>query len=87
MSMAIFYAVFTALVMFNMVLATFKNFFDSIYWGVISLTSVGYDNIIPVLEVGKMFTMLSTFIGVAIIVLLLGIITDGYLDVLSKEKI
>lgn len=42
LSMAIFYVLFTALVMFNIEPDTFDNFFDAIYWAAISLTSVGY---------------------------------------------
>ena len=86
LSMAIFYVLFTALVMFNIEPDTFENFFDAIYWAAISLTSVGYGDITPVSDIGRLFTMLSTFVGVAIIALPSGIITAGYLDVLNKEK-
>ena len=37
-SLAIFYIVITALVMFNLEPDTFKNFFEAIYWSAISLT-------------------------------------------------
>lgn len=86
LSMAVFYVLFTALVMFNIEPDTFHNFFDAIYWAAISLTSVGYGDITPVSDVGRLFTMLSAFVGVAIIALPSGIITAGYLDVLNKEK-
>lgn len=85
-SMAIFYVLFTALVMFNIEPDTFNNFFDAIYWAAISLTSVGYGDITPVSNVGRLFTILSAFVGVAIIALPSGIITAGYLDVLNKEN-
>lgn len=84
--MAIFYVLFTALVMFNIEPDTFSNFFDAIYWAAISLTSVGYGDITPVSDVGRLFTMLSAFVGVAIIALPSGIITAGYLEILNKEK-
>ncbi|MCM1284757.1 MAG: ion transporter [Acetobacter sp.] len=85
LSMAVFYVLFTALVMFNIEPDTFNNFFDAIYWAAISLTSVGYGDITPVSNVGRLFTMLSAFVGVAIIALPSGIITAGYLDVLKNE--
>lgn len=85
LSMAIFYVLFTALVMFNIESDTFGNFFDAIYWAAISLTSVGYGDITPVSDVGRLFTILSAFVGVAIIALPSGIITAGYLDVLKNE--
>lgn len=86
LSMAIFYVLFTALIMFNIEPDTFNNFFDAIYWAAISLTSVGYGDITPVSNVGRLFTMLSAFVGVAIIALPSGIITAGYLDVLHDEN-
>ncbi|MBQ9228111.1 MAG: ion transporter [Eubacterium sp.] len=84
-SMAVFYVVFTALIMFNIELDTFNSFFDALYWASISLTSVGYGDITPVSEVGRLFTMLSAFVGVAIVALPSGIITAGYLDELHSE--
>ncbi len=86
LSMAVFYVLFTALIMFNIEPDTFNNFFDAIYWAAISLTSVGYGDITPVSEIGRLFTMLSAFVGVAIIALPSGIIPAGYLDVLKEEK-
>lgn len=86
LSMAIFYVLFTALVMFNIEPDTFGNFFDAIYWAAISLTSVGYGDITPISDIGRLFTMLSAFVGVAIIALPSGIVIAGYLDVLNKEK-
>ncbi len=86
LSMAVFYVLFTALVMFNIEPDTFNTFFDAIYWAAISLTSVGYGDITPVSEIGRLFTMLSAFVGVAIIALPSGIITAGYLEVLNREK-
>ena len=86
LSMAIFYVLFTALIMFNIEPDTFNNFFDAIYWAAISLTSVGYGDITPISNVGRLFTMLSAFVGVAIIALPSGIVTAGYLDILHDEN-
>ena len=38
MSLAVFYVIFTALVMFNIEPETFNNFFEAVYWSAISLT-------------------------------------------------
>ena len=85
-AMAIFYIFFTALVMFNIEAITFDNFFEAIYWASISLTSVGYGDIIPTTDIGRLFTILSALVGVAIVALPSGIITAGYLQVLNEEK-
>lgn len=85
-SMAIFYIIFTALIMFNIEPETFDNFFEALYWSAISLTSVGYGDIIPVTSTGRLFTILSALIGVAVVALPSGIITAGYLEKLNDEK-
>ena len=86
MSLAMFYVLFTALIMFNIEPESFNNFFDAIYWATISLTSIGYGDIAPVSTMGRLFTILSAFVGIAIIALPSGIITAGYIEVLNEEK-
>lgn len=85
-TMAIFYIIFVALIMFNIEPETFKNFFDAFYWAAISLTSVGYGDITPVSNVGRLFTIISALMGVAIVALPSGIITAGYIEVIKDEK-
>lgn len=85
-SMAVFYIIFVALIMFNIEPQTFENFFEAFYWAAISLTSVGYGDIAPVSSVGRLFTILSALVGLAVIALPSGIITAGYMDLLKKEK-
>ncbi|MCH5321519.1 MAG: two pore domain potassium channel family protein, partial [Eubacterium sp.] len=86
MSLTIFYILFTALIMFNVEPETFKNFFDAVYWATISLTSIGYGDITPITDIGKLFTILSAFAGIAVIALPSGIITAGFIEILNEEK-
>ena len=85
-SMALFYIIFTALIMFNIEPDTFDNFFEAMYWSAISLTSVGYGDITPVTSTGRLFTILSALVGVAVVALPSGIITAGYLEALNDDK-
>ena len=85
-SMAMFYILFTALIMFNIEPDTFKNFFEALYWAAISLTSVGYGDITPISGTGRLFTVFSALVGVAVVALPSGIITAGYLEILNEEK-
>ena len=78
------YIVISALVIFNVEPDTFETFFDAIYWAVVSLTTVGYGDIYPVSTAGRVVSMLSSFIGIAIVALPAGIVTAGYMDELSK---
>lgn len=85
-TMAIFYIIFVALIMFNIEPDTFSDFFDALYWAAISLTSVGYGDITPATDVGRLFTIISALMGLAVVALPSGIITAGYIDVLKEEK-
>lgn len=83
---ALGYVFITALIMFQVEPQTFDSFFDSLYWATISLTTVGYGDIYAVTTIGRLFTMLSAFVGIAIVALPAGIITAGYLDELRNRK-
>ena len=61
-------------------------FFDAVYWATVSLTTVGYGDIYPVTTIGRIVTMFSSVLGIAIIALPSGVITAGYLSEVSGEK-
>lgn len=77
----------SALVLFNVEPETFPTFFDALYCATVSLTSVGYGDIYPVSVVGRMFTMVSSVLGLAIIALPTGIITAGCLHEINRHRI
>ena len=85
-SMAIGYVLISALVIFNVEPDTFGNFFEAVYWATVSLTTMGYGDIYPVTTIGRIVTMVSSFVGIAIVALPAGIITAGYMDRIQKEK-
>jgi voltage-gated potassium channel len=92
--LALFYIFITALVMFNAEPhinpttgeATFSSFFDALYWATVTLTTVGYGDLCPVTDVGRVVSMLSSLFGVAIIALPSGVITASYLEELKSSK-
>lgn len=85
-TLALAYILISALVVFNVEPDTFDNFFDAIYWATVSLTTMGYGDIYPVTTAGRIVTMLSSFVGIAIIALPAGIITAGYMDAINEQK-
>lgn len=85
-TLAIGYLLIAALVIFNVEPDTFGNYFDAIYWATVSLTTMGYGDIYAVSIPGRIVTMLSSFVGIAIVALPSGIITAGYLDALQKQR-
>jgi len=53
----------------------FTSIFQSIYWAIITITTVGYGDIVPQTVAGKMISSLSMIIGYAIIAVPTGIVT------------
>lgn len=84
---ALLYIVITALIMFNVEESDqFKDFFDALYWATTTLTTVGYGDIYPATDLGRIISMLSAVLGVAVIALPSGVITASYLDELREQK-
>ena len=83
--LAFAYIVVSALVVFNVEPDTFDSFFDAIYWATVSLTTMGYGDIYPVTATGKLVTMMSSLLGIAIVAMPAGILTAGYMDEIKKE--
>ena len=93
-SLAVFYIFITALIMFNAEedinpetgQYLVDSFFDAFYWAACTLTTVGYGDLYPISEVGRIISIISSMVGIAIIALPSGIITAGYLDELKYRK-
>ena len=83
---ALMYIFASALIMFSFEQDTFKDFFQAVYWSTTALTTVGYGDIAPVTNLGKLISMISSLFGIAIIALPAGIITSGFMEELNEEK-
>ena len=84
--MAVGYVFLCALVIFNVEPDTFDNYFEAVYWATISLTTMGYGDIYPISAIGRLVTMISSFIGIAIVALPSGIITAGYMTEIQSPQ-
>ena len=82
--LALGYIFIFALIIFNVEPSTFPTFFDALYWATIFLTTVGYGDIYAVSTTGKIITMISSFLGIAIVALPAGIITAGYMKEIKE---
>ncbi len=80
------YIIASALFIFQMEPSLFNTFFDALYWATISITTIGYGDITPVTFGGRVITMISALVGVAVIALPSGIITAAYMDEIRREK-
>ena len=66
------------------------NVFTSIpatfWWAIVTVTSVGYGDMVPITTLGKTLTGIITLSGLAIFALPAGIITAGFLEEIRKIK-
>ena len=83
-SLAVGYVLISALIIFNVEPDTFADFFEAVYWATVSLTTIGYGDICPVTVAGRIVTMVSSIVGIAIVALPAGIITAGYMEQIKK---
>ena len=92
--LAICYIFITALIMFNCEPRfnpetgdpTFTSYYDALYWATVTLTTVGYGDMCPVSDIGRLVSMVSAIFGIAIIALPSGIITASYMEELKEAK-
>lgn len=92
--LSLIYIFITALILFNVEShinpytgqQTFRSFFDALYWATVTLTTVGYGDMCPVTDIGRLISMLSSLLGVAVIALPSGVITARYLDELRNKE-
>lgn len=79
------YVLLSALIMFSVEPNSFETFFDAIYWAVVTLTTVGYGDIYPISDIGRIVSMVSSVMGIAIVAMPTGIITAGFMSKLSSK--
>ena len=83
---ALAYIFISALAMFAYEPDTFDSFFDALYWATTALTTVGYGDVYPLSNIGKLISMVSSLFGVAVIALPAGIITASFVEEINKGK-
>ena len=64
----------------------FSSIPATLWWSVMTVTTVGYGDMIPITVPGKIFTSLISVMGLAIFALPAGIITAGFLEETRKLK-
>ena len=64
----------------------FSNAFSGIWWAVSTLLTVGYGDIYPITDAGKLVSIVITFLGVGMVAIPTGIISAGFVDQYSRLK-
>ena len=64
----------------------FENAFSGIWWAASTLLTVGYGDIYPITDAGKLLGIVITFLGVGMVAIPTGIISAGFVDQYSSIK-
>ena len=66
------------------------NMFEAIYWSLVTITTVGYGDIAPISEMGRLIAMIIILLGVAMISFATSVIVSAFsekLQALKEERI
>lgn len=63
----------------------FPDIFHSMWWSVATLTTVGYGDIYPITDGGKLFATFVVFIGLGIVAVPAGLIAGAFSDIFNKK--
>jgi voltage-gated potassium channel len=63
-----------------------QNYFDSIYWSVITVGTVGYGDITPNTTLGKAISIILVFVGLGVLAMFTSIITTGLEKKIHETK-
>ncbi len=64
----------------------FTSIFDSLWWAIITLTTVGYGDVYPITVGGKVFTFIILMIGLGIVAIPTGIISSALTRSVDKKE-
>ena len=64
----------------------FPSIPSALWWGIVTLTSVGYGDTFPITPLGKLLGGFTAFLGVAMFALPTGIFAAGFAEELSKRR-
>ena len=65
---------------------TFSSIPAAMWWGVVTLTTVGYGDMHPVTPIGKMLGAAIALMGIGMVALPTGILASGFSDEMKRKK-
>jgi len=67
-------------------LEEFPNILATLWWAVVTLTTVGYGDVFPVTVLGKLLSGIISILGIILIALPSGIISSGFIKEYEEEE-
>ncbi len=65
----------------------FSSILETMWWGVVTLTTVGYGDVYPTTHLGKLLSAAVAFLGIGIFALPAGIIASGFAEEVQKRRV
>ena len=63
-----------------------QSFFDAVYWATITISTVGYGDISPLTQEGRILAIILVFSGLGVIAMLTSLVTTGLAQKISELK-
>ncbi len=64
----------------------FASILHSLWWAVVTLTTVGYGDMYPITIGGKIFTSIISLLGIGVVAIPTGLITSAMVTVIKERK-
>ena len=64
----------------------FKSIPETMWWSLITLTTVGYGDVSPLTPLGKIIGAVTAIMGVCVVALLTGIVANAFANQVARRK-
>lgn len=64
----------------------FRNIPEAMWWGVVTLTTVGYGDIFPITPLGKILSSVISLLGIGLFALPTGLLSAGFIEEIKKKE-
>lgn len=64
----------------------FSSIFESMWWAIVTLSTVGYGDVVPVTALGKIVGAIASIVGLGMFALPAGILANGFAQELARIK-
>ena len=64
----------------------FPNIIATFWWAVATLTTIGYGDVYPITDLGRLLSGVIAILGIGLVALPTGLLSSGFIEEISKKK-